>query len=102
MSFTTTSSLLPFLLHQISAQFIVQALQHFYTQDRVMQRQEERAGKVPASPLSALSNHTVAPSVTVTSNYAAAKRNIFKSGLHSCVLLDELKISTASSSEEAI
>lgn len=73
MSFTT-SSLLPLLFFHVrfSAQFIVQPLQHFYTQDIAMQRHEEIAGNVPASPVSALSIHTVAPPVTETSNYAAA------------------------------
>lgn len=75
MSFTTTSSLLFILFFshiRFSAQFTVQALQRFYTQDRVMQRQEETAGNIPASPVPALPIHTVPPSVSVTSNYAAA------------------------------
>lgn len=57
---------------RFSAQFTVQPRQHFYTENRAMQRQQEMAGNVPASPVSALPTHTAAPSASVTSSYAAA------------------------------
>lgn len=78
LSWCPSQPLLPsfsnlFFFHiRFSAQFTVQPVQHFCTQDRVRQRQEEIAGNVPASPVAALPIHTVPPSVSVISNYAAA------------------------------
>lgn len=93
-----------FFIHvRFSAEFAVQPLQHFYdVQDRAVQRQEEIAGGVPASAISALPIHVVAPLVPMKRKLCCRTRNIFKCRLRSRVLLDVLKLFTASSSEDAI
>lgn len=88
LSWCPSQPLLPsfsnlFFFHiRFSAQFTVQPLQHFYTQDRVRQRQEEIAGNVPASPVAALPIHTVPPSVSVISN---KKHFQIRAALHSWI-----------------